>query len=71
MVFNDPLYYNLKESKLLGDGLTLGCNTYINTRSGSVAKKRKQICASSIKGLHGKGRNPRGKFYGKLSENVV
>jgi hypothetical protein len=27
IVFNDPLYYNLKASKLLGDGLTLGYNT--------------------------------------------
>ncbi len=24
IVFNDPLYYNLKASKLPGDGLTLG-----------------------------------------------
>jgi hypothetical protein len=38
IVFNDPLYYNLKASKLLGDGLTLGYNTYINTKSGSTAK---------------------------------
>jgi hypothetical protein len=38
IVFNDPLYYNLKASKLLGDGLTLGYNTYINTKGGSTAK---------------------------------
>lgn len=38
IVFNDPLYYNLKASKLLGDGLTLGYNTYINTKGGSTGK---------------------------------
>jgi hypothetical protein len=38
IVFNDPLYYNMKASKLLGDGLTLGYNTYINTRGGQTAK---------------------------------
>jgi hypothetical protein len=38
IVFNDPLYYSLKASKLLGDGLTLGYNTYINTRGGQTAK---------------------------------
>lgn len=38
IVFNDPMYYNLKASKLLGDGLTLGYNTYINTKGGSTPK---------------------------------
>ena len=38
IVFNDPLYYNLKASKLLGDGLTLGYNTYINTKGGTTQK---------------------------------
>ena len=38
IVFNDPMYYNMKASKLLGDGLTLGYNTYINTRGGQTAK---------------------------------
>ena len=38
IVFNDPMYYNMKASKLLGDGLTLGYNTYINTKGGSTAK---------------------------------
>jgi hypothetical protein len=28
IVFNDPLYYQMKASKLLGDGLTVGYNTY-------------------------------------------
>ena len=34
IIFNDPLYYNMKDSKLLGDGLTIGYDTYINTRGG-------------------------------------
>jgi hypothetical protein len=38
IVFNDPMYYNMKAAKLLGDGLTLGYNTYINTRGGQTAK---------------------------------
>ena len=38
IVFNDPMYYNLKASKLLGDGLTLGYNTYINTKGGATLK---------------------------------
>lgn len=48
-VFNDPLYYNLKESKLLGDGLTLGYNTYINTRSGSVANTENRYAQAAEK----------------------
>jgi hypothetical protein len=38
IVFNDPLYYNLKASKLLGDGLTIGYNTYICSKSGAQSK---------------------------------
>ena len=38
IVFNDPLYYNMKASKLLGDGLTIGYNTYICSKSSSQAK---------------------------------
>jgi hypothetical protein len=38
IVFNDPMYYSMKAAKLLGDGLTLGYNTYINTRGGQTAK---------------------------------
>ena len=38
IVFNDPMYYNMKASKLLGDGLTLGYNTYINTKGGLTKK---------------------------------
>ena len=38
IVFNDPLYYNLKASKLLSSGLTLGYQTYIASKGASVAK---------------------------------
>ena len=38
IVFNDPLYYNLKASKLLGDGLTIGYTTYICSKSGAQSK---------------------------------
>lgn len=38
IVFNDPLYYNLKASKLLGDGLTIGYQTYICSKSGAQSK---------------------------------
>jgi hypothetical protein len=38
IVFNDPLYYSLKVSKLLGDGLTIGYQTYICSKSGAQSK---------------------------------
>ena len=38
IVFNDPLYYNLKASKLLSSGLTLGYQTYIASKGASVNK---------------------------------
>jgi hypothetical protein len=38
VVFNDPLYYNLKASKLLSSGLTIGYQTYICSK-GSLASK--------------------------------
>jgi hypothetical protein len=38
MVFNDPLYYNLKASKLLGDGLTIGYQTYICSKQDAQPK---------------------------------
>jgi len=38
IVFNDPLYYNLKASKLLSSGLTLGYQTYICSK-GALANK--------------------------------
>jgi hypothetical protein len=38
IVFNDPLYYNLKASKLLSSGLTIGYQTYITSRQAAVNK---------------------------------
>jgi len=38
IVFNDPLYYNLKASKLLSSGLTIGYETYITSRQAAVNK---------------------------------
>jgi hypothetical protein len=38
IVFNDPLYYNLKASKLLSSGLTIGYQTYICSK-GALATK--------------------------------
>ena len=38
IVFNDPLYYNLKSSKLLSSGLTIGYQTYISSK-GALASK--------------------------------
>lgn len=38
IVFNNPDYYNMKASKLLGQGLTIGYQTYITNR-GSVVPK--------------------------------
>lgn len=38
VVFNDPLYYNLKASKLLSSGLTIGYQTYICSK-GALASK--------------------------------
>jgi hypothetical protein len=39
IVFNDPLYYNLKASKLLSSGLTIGYQTYITSKSAAVTKQ--------------------------------
>lgn len=38
IVFNDPLYYNMKAAKLLSSGLTIGYQTYICSK-GSLANK--------------------------------
>ena len=38
IVFNDPLYYNLKASKLLSSGLTIGYQTYIASKTAAVNK---------------------------------
>jgi hypothetical protein len=38
IVFNDPLYYNLKAAKLLSSGLTIGYQTYITSKMASFTK---------------------------------
>lgn len=38
IVFNDPLYYNMKASKLLSTGLQIGYQTYIASKGSVVAK---------------------------------
>jgi hypothetical protein len=38
IVFYNPLYYDVRASKLLGDGLTIGYQTFICSKSGSVDK---------------------------------
>lgn len=38
IVFNDPLYYNLKAAKLLSSGLTIGYQTYIASKTAAVNK---------------------------------
>jgi hypothetical protein len=38
IVFNDPLYYNMKAAKLLSSGLTIGYQTYICSK-GALANK--------------------------------
>lgn len=38
IVFNDPLYYNMKASKLLSSGLTIGYQTYVASKGALSAK---------------------------------
>jgi hypothetical protein len=38
IVFNDPLYYNLKAAKLLSSGLVIGYQTYITSRQAGFTK---------------------------------
>jgi len=38
IVFNDPLYYNMKAAKLLSSGLTIGYQTYICSKGALAAK---------------------------------
>lgn len=38
VVFNDPLYYNMKAAKLLSSGLTIGYQTYICSKGALAAK---------------------------------
>jgi len=38
IIFNDPLYYNLKASKMISSGLQIGYQTYITSKQSSFAK---------------------------------
>jgi len=38
IIFNDPLYYNLKASKMLSSGLQIGYQTYITSKQGAFTK---------------------------------
>jgi len=38
IIFNDPLYYNLKASKMLSSGLMIGYQTYITSKQASFSK---------------------------------
>jgi len=38
IIFNDPLYYNLKASKMLSSGLMIGYQTYITSKQASFPK---------------------------------
>lgn len=38
IVFNDPLYYNLKASKMLSSGLMVGYQTYVTSKQASFLK---------------------------------
>lgn len=48
VVFNDPLYYNLKASKLLSSGLTIGYQTYIASKGSLAAKSPSYNVFTSI-----------------------
>jgi len=38
IIFNDPLYYNLKASQMLSSGLMIGYQTYVTSKQASFAK---------------------------------
>jgi len=46
IVFNDPLYYNMKASKLLSSGLQIGYQTYISSKGSVVAKSSVSVNAT-------------------------
>ena len=48
VVFNDPLYYNLKASKLLSSGLTIGFQTFIASKGSLAAKSASYNVFTSI-----------------------
>jgi len=46
IVFNDPLYYNMKAAKLLSSGLQIGYQTYIASKGSVVAKSSVSVNAT-------------------------
>jgi hypothetical protein len=46
IVFNDPLYYNMKASKLLSSGLQIGYQTYISSKGSVVTKSTVSVNAT-------------------------
>ena len=48
IVFNDPLYYNMKASKLLSSGLTIGYQTYIASKGALASKSSSYNVYTSI-----------------------
>jgi hypothetical protein len=48
IIFNDPMYYNLKSAKLLSSGLTLSYQTYICSKGAIAAKSSSYNVYTSI-----------------------
>jgi hypothetical protein len=48
ITFNSPLYYQLKASKLLSSGLTIGYQTYIASKASAVAKSTSVNVSTSV-----------------------
>jgi len=46
IVFNDPLYYNMKAAKLLSSGLQIGYQTYISSKGSVVTKSTVSVNAT-------------------------
>lgn len=46
IVFNDPLYYNMKSAKLLSSGLQIGYQTYIASKGSVVTKSTVSVNAT-------------------------
>jgi hypothetical protein len=46
IVFQDPLYYNMKSAKLLSSGLQIGYQTYISSKGSVVAKSTVSVNAT-------------------------
>lgn len=48
IVFNDPMYYNMKAAKLLSSGLTIGYQTYIASKTAAVNKNTSVNVLTSV-----------------------